>query len=80
MDPGSFFLLLILFLVFVVGAIVYLAARALAGRGSATAGERRPRPVRHAVSSPYHERAELTGAGRERDRTSENPEHQADDA
>lgn len=80
MDPGSFFLLLIVFLVFVGGGIVYLAARALGGNGTAGVEDAADRPVRHAVSSPYHEATEMTGAGHERDLTSENPEHQADDA
>lgn len=80
MDPGSFFLMLIFALVVLGGGIVYVAGRVVGRREAGGAEGRSEKRVRHAVSSPYHERTDLTAGARERDRTTENPEHQADDA
>lgn len=70
--------MLIVAVLFIGGGVVYLAARALGSQGADRGEEPRTRPLHSAVTSPYHEHTDLTGAGRERDRTTSDTEHQSD--
>lgn len=77
MDPASFFLMFVVLLVLIGGAIAYVITRGAVSK-SVEDGERpSPRPQHTEVTSTYHEHTDLEpGSSGEVDRVSSDREHQ----